>query len=548
MKIRLTTPFLLLSLFLISCSGSKEVAQNEKAQEPEIIKESDFGLAEDWHLRDADGDPFYGTSTHKAYAELLKNKPSKKTVIVAIIDSGTEITHKDLADNIWVNKDEIPNNGIDDDNNGYIDDIHGWNFIGGADGENVDKDNLELTRIYRNLLEEFEGNRLSADSTEKSGDYEYFLKIEEEFLQAEQSATNGFNQFNEVYTAIGNALSFLSVTSMDSLSGEILTITPNDGAQRAQAKQILGYFYGQGITQTDLQDAFDYYYTSANYHYNLDFNPRYIVGDNYDDLSNRFYGNNDVAGPSNSHGTHVAGIIGAVRNNNLGVDGIADAVELMILRAVPNGDEHDKDIANSVRYAVDNGANIINMSFGKGYSPQKEYVDQAFRYADSLGVLVIHSAGNSGANVDTTDSFPKKQFLNGRSAQNYITVGASSWDADSSLAAVFSNFGSLNVDLFAPGVDIYSSDTNNSYIAQSGTSMAGPVVAGVAALVWSRYPELSASDLKSILLQSTTQVNNVVYSPGTGEEVPFSMLSVTGGIVNTYEALKLAEQFVREAN
>jgi subtilisin family serine protease len=305
------------------------------------------------------------------------------------------------------------------------------------------------------------------------------------------------------------------------------------------------YLIGNGATEADLKELEDYYeHVSglAEYGLNPEFNPRDIVGDNYENLDNRIYGNNDVIGPTSDHGTHVAGIVGAIRENNLGAVGIADNIELMILRTVPDGDERDKDVANSIRYAAENGAKVINMSFGKGYSPQKEYVDAAIQFADSMGVLMISGAGNGSDNIDSTESYPSRFYNNGGQAVNYLSVGASSWQSDSTLAAGFSNYGKSNVDLFAPGVDVYSTYPDNEYQKNSGTSMASPVVAGVAALIMSYYPELSATEVKEIILETVTEVNQVVYKPGTREPIPFSDLSRTGGIINAYKALELAAE------
>jgi subtilisin family serine protease len=310
-----------------------------------------------------------------------------------------------------------------------------------------------------------------------------------------------------------------------------------------QAKQIITYLLNNGATETELEELEDYYeHISglAEYGLNPDFNPRAIVGDNYEDLENRIYGNNDVIGPSSDHGTHVAGIVGAIRNNDLGAQGIADHIELMILRTVPDGDERDKDVANSIRYAAENGARVINMSFGKGYSPQKEYVDAAMKFADSLGVLMVSGSGNGSDNIDSTNSYPTRFYKDGGKATNYLSVGASSWQSDSTLVASFSNYGKSNVDIFAPGVDVYSTYPENEYQMNSGTSMASPVVAGVAALIMSYYPELSTTEVKDIILETVTKVDQMVYKPGTMEAIHFSELSSTGGIINAYEALKLA--------
>jgi subtilisin family serine protease len=286
-------------------------------------------------------------------------------------------------------------------------------------------------------------------------------------------------------------------------------------------------------------------------HLNLEYNPRTLVADNPEDINDRLYGNNNVIGPRADHGTPVAGIIGAVRGNNLGIDGIAQEVQLMILRAVPQGDERDKDIALAIRYAVDNGAHIINMSFGKDFSPHKHYVDEAVQYAEAHNVLLVHAAGNDGQNIDLVDNFPTKHYKAGKQANNWIEVGATSLKADKNFNGIFSNYGKQNVDLFAPGVDVISLAPDNKYDKMDGTSFAGPVVSGVAALVWSYYPELTAQELKEVLMKSCTlypklKVHTPAEDPTKKQKVNFSDLSVTGGVVNAYEALKLAQKVVLE--
>ena len=298
-----------------------------------------------------------------------------------------------------------------------------------------------------------------------------------------------------------------------------------------------------------LKKGVDHYTTAVEYGYNLEFNSRSIVGDNPDNLYEKGYGNNDVEGPDARHGTHVAGIIGANRNNDLGIKGIADNVRIMSVRAVPNGDERDKDIANAILYAVDNGAQIINMSFGKSFSPQKEAVDKAVQYAESKGVLLIHAAGNDGDDLDKQPNYPTKTLSNGTESKTWLEIGASSWGADENFVGSFSNYGKKSVDLFAPGVQIYSTIPNNEYEDLQGTSMASPATAGVAALLLSYFPELTADQVKNILKQSTRKFDGLkVTKPGSSEDVPFSQLSVTGGLVNAYEAVKLAETIKSQPN
>tara|TARA_Y100001935_G_scaffold224416_1_gene200689 strand:- start:98582 stop:100240 length:1659 start_codon:yes stop_codon:yes gene_type:complete len=541
-----TIPLFAVVLFA-ACSTSQPLSTPADDPEPEIVEDSPEVVeidmpANDWYLQTSDASPYYGTGVERAYNELLKDKTPGKEVVVAIIDSGTDIEHEDLKENIWINEDEIPDNGIDDDNNGYIDDIHGWNFIGGKDGEHVNHDTYEVTRLYAALKDEFADADTTGFTESEWQEYDYYLEIKDAYEAESLFVHQNLTQIRNINMAVQGAKQVLGVSDLDSVSAEQLEPSANDGPYLQQAKQLVGLLRENDVKESDFKEALDQFESLATYSLDTSFDPRPIVGDDYEDLTDRSYGNNDVAGVHNLHGTHVAGIVGAVRDNGLGINGIAD-VKLMIIRTVPDGDERDKDVANAIRYAAENGADVINMSFGKGFSPQKEYVDAAVKFADSLGVLLVHGSGNDGENVDTLLNYPNKYYADGGEATNFINVGASSWKSGEELAASFSNFGDTNVDIFAPGVSIYSSVPDNEYEENDGTSMASPVVAGVAALIMSYYPDLTATQVKEILLKSVTIPSvSEVMEPGTGEEVPFSSLSVSNGIVNAYKALQLAEQ------
>lgn len=351
--------------------------------EAETPLETTLTPSKDWHLLPANNSPYYGTAVEKAYAELLANKSPRKEVVVAIIDSGTDVEHEDLSENIWVNQDEIPGNNIDDDNNGYVDDINGWNFIGGPNGTHLVDDTYEVTRLYAALSTKYEGLSPDTLDEEQKKEYDYYLKIKSDFEAKRNEVQQTYMNLAGFAQAIESAKLIFGVSDLDSVSAEkLIPNQDSDTPQLKQAKQVVSILRTNDFTEQDIFEARDQYESLAKYGVNPNFDPRHIVGDNYNDLSNRYYGNNDVSGPRNDHGTHVAGIVGAVRNNNLGINGIAD-IKLMIIRTVPNGDERDKDVANAIRYAVENGADIINMSFGKSYSPQKWYVDDAIRFADS---------------------------------------------------------------------------------------------------------------------------------------------------------------------
>jgi cell wall-associated protease len=507
----------------------------------------------DWFLKDPELDHFQGVSAEKAYSTLLQGQPSKP-VLVAVIDSGIDTDHEDLKNIIWTNEKEIPNNGIDDDKNGYVDDIHGWNFIGGKNG-NVVEDTYELTREHMRLKKKFAGIPESSLSKKEKPEYEAYIKIKDKFEKLKDKNERQYNFYNKIYANIKFSVDTLkSILKTEKLTPDMLEhFNSNDSSLLLAKIFALDIFKNIG-PDADLNDfiaqvkeGVDYFKVIVLYGYNEDFDSRKIVGDNYSNLYEKHYGNNDVKGPDATHGTHVAGIIGADRKNNIGIKGIADNVRIMSVRAVPNGDERDKDIANAILYAVDNGAKIINMSFGKSFSPEKEAVDKAVKYAEQKGVLLIHAAGNDAENNDTEKNFPTRFFLNGKEAKNWIEVGASAWGASDHFVAEFSNYGKKSVDLFAPGVEIYSTTPDNTYKNESGTSMASPATAGVAAVLLSYFPELTTTQLKDILTKSTRKFDGLkVEEPGTKTMIDFNQLSSSGGLVNLYEAVKMAQGLRRK--
>jgi cell wall-associated protease len=513
-----------------------------------------------WHLMDLKEDGVYGIGVEKAYQTILKNKKPKQLVIVAVIDSGVDTTHEDLKSVLWVNPNEIPGNGIDDDKNGYIDDVHGWNFLGNKDGRNVSKDSYEAARVYYSYRKKYEGK--IPDSTKMNPEQLGQLRM---YLRAKDQIESQAKESSMIVLILKNIVEKLPVadsilrTAMgkETYTGDqLLPFKPSTAEQSKSKNIMLGLF--QQTQQMDvtnkqmISDISEYYGGEKSKVEMLEKEPEdyrgKIVGDNYDDINDRYYGNNDIMASDASHGTHVAGIIGAVRNNSIGMNGVADNVRIMAIRAVPDGDEHDKDIANAIRYAVDNGARVINMSFGKSFSPQKKWVDDAMRYAETKGVLLVHAAGNESANLDSSENYPNPVYQdNGKHTSNWISVGASGPTSDD-LAATFSNYGRKEVDVFSPGVKIYSTlPGGNSYGNQQGTSMASPVTAGLAALIFSYYPELSASQVKDIIQKSVTPVPQLkVFKPskeGDEDLVPFSELSKTGGIINAADALKMAETY-----
>lgn len=558
-------------------------------------------LPPNWYNLDLVADGYFGISTEKAYRELLANKKPQQKIVVAVIDGGVQADHEDLKDVMWVNKKEIPGNGIDDDGNGYIDDINGWNFIGSKKG-NLAYDNLELIRIYRKYHDKYKSTIRSTvlDSTEKE-EYALYTRATTAFGRKYDEAHQTFR----VLTIIKKVMDSVAVVNqVKAPTLPMIEAYKADGEEEEQVKKIIRSgtrdsgsfekFYEEMV------DAYKQYDARLRYHLNPQYDPRATwVGDNYENSSERIYGNNDIEGPDGDHGSHVAGIIGASRDNGIGINGVSNAVQIMGIRVVPDGDERDKDVANGIRYAVDNGARVINMSFGKDFKWDKKIVDEAVRYAEEKGVLLVHAAGNDNQNNDVKDNFPNKFFetpeaegyaRNKRNnalkdmvaaarpapsgamgpmgrpgyvrpvvpnpidtakfklphASNWITVGASAYRDDADLKASFSNYGKHTVDVFAPGFMINSAVPKSKYKEHDGTSMAAPVVSGLAAMILSYYPKLNPQQVKEIIIKSVTKVNRKVkFSSETGESsrVNFSELCVSGGIVNAYNALKLAETY-----
>jgi len=513
---------------------------------------------ENWFHLDSKSDGYNGVSDEQAYKELAGRE--SKTVIVAVIDSGVDTDHEDLSSVMWVNKDEIPNNGIDDDNNGYIDDIHGWNFIGGKNG-NVDADTYEATRVYKALKPKYgdvDGAKLKG---KKKREFDKYTRAKGEVEKSLSTAQAQIESLKGTETMLFGALDALEVALGDTpfTKENVEALDATDNEQVEIAKNVLGRVWAQGeeIESIDgiraeikeqIKDGAKYYQGQVDHAYNMDFNPRTIIGDDYSNSYEKGYGNNEYEGPDAFHGTHVSGIIAAARDNGKGMDGIANNVQIMTIRAVPNGDERDKDVANAIIYAVDNGASIINMSFGKGFSWDKTAVDKAVKYAAKKDVLLVHAAGNAAQNNDTAENYPRDEFFKkngkpkGKYAPNWMEIGALSWKDGADLPATFSNYGKRNVDVFAPGVAIYSTIPDNEYRNAQGTSMASPVVAGVAAIIRGYFPTLTAEQTKKILMDSSIKMSSKVKVPGEDAEQAFSSLSVSGGIVNAYTAVKMAEK------
>lgn len=530
-KMRILKPIYIATFTLVAFGSINAQSLKSAKEDPKFFTAKKTPLTEKefqrWSHLDLEKDSIPGMSVDKAYAQLLKSKKGIK-VIVAVLDSGVDIEHDDLKNVVWTNKKEIAGNGIDDDKNGYIDDVHGWNFLGDSNDEN-----LELVRMLKSKDDGSETYKRAAAAYEKKMSEIGELKQQIDFIMNAEKSVREFLK-KDVYTL-----------------GEVKAITSTDSGVN-QGKMVLlsiAAQAGDGFLE-EIKSFKDYVYDQLNFNLNKDFNGRKSVGDNVEDLKDKKYGNNIVFGPDKEdalHGTHVAGIIAQSRNNKIGGDGVADNVEIMAIRAVPNGDEYDKDIALGIRYAVDNGAKVINGSFGKDFSPHKEWVWEAIKYAESKDVLIVFAAGNDSKNVDVEPSYPadtmdKKTEI----ADNVITIGALNYEYGEKVVANFSNYGATNVDVFAPGMKIYATVPNNKFKYEQGTSMASPNAAGVAALIRSYYPNLKASQVKTIMMKSGTELGFEVEIGEKQEKIPFNKASVSGKIVNAYNALKMAEEMSKQ--
>ncbi|WP_310572070.1 S8 family serine peptidase [Gemmatimonas sp.] len=485
----------------------------------------------DWQRLDYDTDRVMGVGSERAIRELLASRQPRRRVVVAVVDGGVDTAHTRLTSSLWKNPREVAGNGKDDDGNGVVDDVFGWNALATADGTPVRYDTFELTRLYAACRNQPAGALtpkppITACSDLASEYRDKAKEVKSTLLQVE----NIDEILRGVERVLGTALNGAPVTR-----ASVTALRPAS-ANVEEAKRMWLRLDADGLNASEIAKAREAYDSQAKYALDTLFNPR---------SPQRVAGTRDVTGPDATHGTHVAGIIGARRGDGAAMQGIAPNVDIMAVRAVPDGDERDVDVARAIRYAVDNGAQIVNMSFGKAYSPAKASVDSAVRYAESKGVLLVHAAGNEGENNDQTPSFPTPVLSGGTRAANWIEVGASSWKPLASLPAEFSNYGREQVDLFAPGVDILSTVPGSVLKRESGTSMAAPVVSGVAALLMAYFPELTAMQVRDILLESVRKLPELeVRRPGDGAKVKFTSLSRTGGVIDAYAAVKLALQRV----
>jgi len=535
---------------LITCDSPAPLIAVQEAnvdQNPLKVAPLSDHQEKSWKSKDLIKDTIPGMSVDKAYAQLLGGKRAQE-VIVAVIDSGTDINHEDLKNVIWTNANEIPNNGKDDDNNGYVDDIHGWNFLG-----DIEEEQLEFVRIIDRYDAQFKGKTIASIPGDQKKLFETYLKAKAEHEESYNEVLAEKTRLDQIHQTILRSHQAVSnsLGKEDYVKSDLAKIK-NPDAQMQQHIGLLSQVFANGSSIQSVLNEIEGFINDnliprLNANLKLNTNFRTTLGDNPYDIKDMGHGNNNVVGPKPEgarHGTHVAGIIAAQRNNGIGIDGVAENVKLMILRAVPDGDEYDKDIALAIRYAVDNGAKVINTSFGKGYSQNPEWVYDAIKYAAKNDVLIVNAAGNDGLDLDNPKniSYPNDQLDNlSEFSDTFLTVGALDMTYGSEMVASFSNYGKSNVDVFAPGVRIYSTTPNNTYEFLQGTSMASPATAGVAAMLRSYYPKMKASRVKEILMTSGLTTGTSVVVPNDAGNKSFNALSKSGKMVNMYNAFKLAE-------
>lgn len=556
MRLIKSIAFSILALSLLACGGTSPIVsipiQNIDALPLKVQELSENELKSWWH-KDLTRDTIPGMSVDRTYNEIIKKRKGQK-VIVGVIDSGIDIEHEDLKSVIWVNRDEIPNNGIDDDGNGYTDDINGWNFLGDIVGEQ-----MEFVRIMLRLAPKYEDKPESAISTADRAEYALYQKAKAEYLKEKQDALNIKLQYESMIEVIKPAHEKVAQKlQKENYTSQELSSLNNDNSFRREVYVLEQMFqFDNNIPKIidQMESSIIYYGNRLDHHFNIKKNFRETLGDNPYDILDVPHGNNHVSGPNPKkedaeHGTHVAGIIAAQRDNGIGINGVAQNVEIMALRAVPDGDEYDKDIALAIRYAVDNGAKVINTSFGKFYSPNPEWVYDAINYAALNDVLIVNASGNDAFDLDadTIQVYPNDQTTNFHEFSDaFLSVGALTPKYGAEMIASFSNYGKNQVDVFAPGVQIWSTTPNNEYEFQMGTSFAAPAVAGVAAMLRSYYPQLSAGQVKQIIMDSGLTANQTVLLGGeANNKKPFSEISKSGKMVNMYNAFILAEKISKQ--
>ncbi|CAM1367335.1 S8 family serine peptidase [Tenacibaculum xiamenense] len=531
--------FVLISLYGCSCQRNLSYISYKSGKKKIKLTENEY---KNWQHKDIQLDTIPGISLDRAYSEILRGKKGKE-VVVAVIDTKLDIHHDELKDNIWTNKKEIPSNGIDDDKNGYIDDINGWNFLGTLQGKDILYQNSEITRIVRAYKDKYENKDKNGLSEKQLEEYKMYKRVRGIYYSEAKKAKANMKYFDSISIVYVKAKQELK----ERFNKEKYMPDELDSIQKLNPElegmiKVLKYAQRNNFTEDKFKRYYKYYKNLITYGYNVSYNEREGLNENSEDIEDSIYGNNIVFGDVPfQHSTSVSGLLAASRANNLEVKGVSDNIKILPVVMVATGDEYDKDVALAIRYAVDNGAKIINMSWGKRFSLHSDWVIDAVKYAKENDVLLIHGAGNEATNTDEEDFYPIDNVAGKEFVDNFIVVGASSYSLDKNLIARFSNYGKENVDVFAPGNYLYTTDVNNKFKYNSGTSLATPLVSGVAGLIFSYYPDLTSAEVKNIILNSGVEYSIMVKVPREkGKEMPFNQMSKSGKIINAFNALKLA--------
>ncbi|TPN87974.1 S8 family serine peptidase [Aquimarina algicola] len=540
----------ILLLVIIIFTSCKKTEERQFVEIDSIIPKA-IALSEEqqknWQYKDIINDTIPGISLNKAYNKIIKNRRGEE-IIVAVLDTDPDINHEDLINNIWINKDEIPNNNIDDDGNGYIDDINGWNFVSNAKGNSLTYVQMEETRILSKYNNYFEA--LDVISKKDKEKYELFKKADSSYRSIIKETKNSISKYHKYKTIRQRAFKIVS----EFLSDTIITIEKLDKIKTSDSiiiknTKILNHAIKKNFDDDYFNKLIREKDSILEFCMNINYDTRIRINDDQDDITDKKYGSPYLSQNINKlkHSTAMSGMIAADRTNKIGLKGVTNNVKIMPLYFTAIGDYTDKDLSLAIKYAVDNGAKIINLSQGKSFSLNQNWVERAIKYAESKNVLIVKAAGNDNLNIDKSDWFPKDQIgKNGKEfVQNVITVGASTFFLNSKLKNNSSNYGKNNVDLFAPGYKVKALKPKNQYGIASGSSYSTAIVSGVAALIRSHHPDLSAFEVKDILMKSGVSYDidvEIKQEDGSKKLVPFSELSKSGKIVNAYNALLMAEQ------
>lgn len=559
---------LLMASACISVADAQLIKQNEEQK-----KQADL----DWYNCSFDKDGVYGAEVNKAY-DFLKGKKIKKRPVVALIGSGMDIEHEDLKQAIWVNPKEKAD-GKDNDKNGLVDDINGWNFLGGKDGQVMeatmregDREFLRLKDKYadyifdgKNYNKVIDGKLTKVADPENIEEYNYYRNQ----VLPESPMAGTYSGWQLTYILKAYADKFDQMMK-ERFPGKELTeadfsICYDPKAPRDSLSEVsfMMCAMGFGVYKTDkwetvyagIKSGAQIEQAKAEYErkvgqFGAD-GRKDIIGDNYLDINYNKYGNNVLLTADAAIGTMEAGIIVAKRENGLGGNGIMDQAEIMTLRVAANGEPYLKDIALAIRYAVDHQADIIMLPVQNTLYPedQKKWISEALEYAESKGVFCITPAWEGAQDLAVETYYPNRWMTGKKELTNLMVVCSSDKNGNPSMN---SNYGAKEVDLYAPGMEIYSTYTGDTYQSGTGLGLAAATTVGVAALIKAYYPHLTGTQIRNILLETVTSRKDAEVEKGiivdgkpTQDLFLFGDLCLSGGIINAYQAVVAADKIAK---